>query len=70
MSNTEKKPEEITTLGDNHTPAPPIDGLLTGGPVTEAPITTQDNHTPTPPKLLDGGATTQGDNHTPLPPKG
>ncbi|MET7616032.1 hypothetical protein [Streptomyces sp. NPDC005408] len=70
MSNTEKKkPEEITTL-DNHTPAPPIDGLLADGPATEAPITTMDNHTPAPPKLLaDGGATTQ-DNHTPVPPKG
>ncbi|WP_254708815.1 hypothetical protein [Streptomyces lunaelactis] len=70
MSEIKKNLDDVTTLGDNHSPAPPVDGLIGEGTATEVPITTQgDNHSPVPPKLLgDGGATTQGDNHSPAPP--
>lgn len=79
MSDSNKNLNEVTTMGDNHSPAPPANGLITDelltaaiaseAVVAEAPVTTMgDNHSPAPPKLLsDGGATTQGDNHSPAP---
>ncbi|WP_406000172.1 sigma-like protein [Streptomyces sp. NBC_00829] len=72
MSEIKKNLKDITTMGDNHSPAPPVNGLIAEGSPTEPPVTTQgDNHSPVPPKLAGGGgATTQGDNHSPVPPKG
>jgi hypothetical protein len=44
MSSNEKKPEEVTTLGDHHAPAPP-QLLGDGGATTQG-----DHHAPVPPK--------------------
>jgi len=66
MSNTEKKKTEDITILDNHSPAPPADGLLADAPANEAPVTTQDNHSPVPPK---GKLIRPNDNHSPAPPK-
>lgn len=58
MSDADKQrtQRDDITAQDNHSPAPPQDGITVMG----------DNHSPVPPQ---DGITVMGDNHSPTPPQ-
>ncbi|MEU1277337.1 hypothetical protein [Streptomyces sp. NPDC005805] len=69
MSGTENAPDEITTMGDHHSPAPPKDGAVKPLGDHHSPAPPADGPVKPPKGKGKGGATTLGDHHSPPPPR-